>query len=306
MSTPSPRWRAVRALAVFAVALVLLMAGNLALYASSRHWAEDGLQLGDFDKPDRVDLTVWVNRVDTETTTVAATITDIEANGKYADESGHLNLDTKLLSNSFTNPSVNLPSGETVPVIEQKFGMVGIPTDYPFDRYTAFLGLNIAADDGTALPTTLTVFNNDSFFRVALGPDPDVEGDSVDADLFLHRSAPTLVFAVFVMLLMLGLAAAAVTASYYALRWRRGLVLPACSMMAAILFALIPLRNAVPGGPPIGSLIDFVAFFIAEGVISIALITSVVLGYRHDIAYERAEAERAGLSIDEYALGRKP
>lgn len=295
-----------RALAVFAVAMLLLMAGNLALYASSRHWAEDGLQLGDFDKPDRIDLTLWVNRVDTETSTVAATVTDIVANGTYADADGRLNQDIKLLSNSFTNPSVTLPSGEAVPVIEQKFGAVGIPTDYPFDRYSAFVSLNVATDDGTVLPATLTVFNNDAFFRVALAPDPDVDGDSIDADLYMKRSTPTLVFAVFVMVLMLGLAAAAVTASYYALRWRRGLVLPACSMMAAILFALIPLRNAVPGGPPIGSLIDFASFFIAEGVISIALITSVVLGYRHDITYERAEAAKAGLTIDEYALGRKP
>lgn len=295
-----------RALAISLVALAVLMAGSLALYASSRHWAEDGLQLGDFDKPDRVDLTLWVNRVDTATLTATATVTDIVPNGTYADADGHLDLATRLESNSFTNPSVALPSGEAVSVIEQKFGLAGIPTDYPFDRYSAFMALNVVADDGTVLPTTITVFNNDAFFRVALAKDPDVDGDGVDADLFMQRSTPTLVFAVFVMVLMLGLAAAAVTASYYALRWRRGLVLPACSMMAAILFALIPFRNAVPGGPPIGSLIDFAAFFIAEGVISIALITSVVLGYRHDIAYERAEAAKVGLTIDEYTLGRKP
>ncbi len=295
-----------RVVVISVLALVLLMAGSLALYASSRHWAEDGLQLGDFDKPNRVDLTVWVNRLDTATLTVAATVTDIEAHGTFADEDGHLNLATKLETNSFSNRSVILPIGDATSVIEQNFGLAGIPTDYPFDRYSAFVALNVVADDGTVLPTTVTVFDNDPFFRVGLTQDPDVSGDGVDGDLFMQRSTPTLVFAVFVMILMLGLAAAAVTASYYALRWRRGLVLPACSMMAAILFALIPLRNAVPGGPPIGSLIDFAAFFIAEAVISIALITSVVLGYRHDITYERAEAEKAGLTIDEYALGRKP
>ena len=108
-------------------------------------------------------------------------------------------------------------------------------------------------------------------------------------NLNIQRSMPTLVFAVFIMVLMLGLAAAAAVAAYYVLRGRRGLVFGACSVMAALLFALIPLRNAVPGSPPIGSLIDFASFFIAEAVISISLISCVLLGYRHEMARERAD-----------------
>jgi len=61
--------------------------------------------------------------------------------------------------------------------------------------------------------------------------------------------------------------------------------------MAAILFALIPLRNAVPGNPPIGSIIDFGSFFIAEAIISLALISGIVIGFRHQLAIERAEAQ---------------
>ena len=67
-------------------------------------------------------------------------------------------------------------------------------------------------------------------------------------------------------------------------------------MMAAILFALIPLRNAVPGSPPIGSIIDFGSFFIAEAVISLALISSVLVGFRHQMAIERGENDAASRS----------
>jgi len=305
MSAPLTGRGVVRAVAVACVTVLLLMAGSLSLYASSRHWSEDAVDLGDDNVPDRVNIQLWVNRVDTATSTVSVSVIDVEALGDYADDQDHLNVKTKLVSNSLVNPSVALPQGDVVPTIEQRFGLSGTPTDYPFDRYQTMMGLNVVTDDGTVLPTTITVSNTDSFFWTTPSLDNEY-GDGIDVDLLMRRSTPTLVFAVFVMVLMLGLAAAAVTAAYYMLRWRRGLVLPACSMMAAILFALIPLRNAVPGAPPIGSLIDFASFFIAEAVISMSLITSVVLGYRHDIAFERAEAAKAGQTIDEYALGRKP
>jgi len=43
-----------------------------------------------------------------------------------------------------------------------------------------------------------------------------------------------------------------------------GLVWPAMGWMAATLFALVGFRNAAPGSPPIGALIDYGAFFWAE------------------------------------------
>jgi hypothetical protein len=62
-------------------------------------------------------------------------------------------------------------------------------------------------------------------------------------------------------------------------------------MMAAMLFALVPLRNAVPGSPPIGSVIDFASFFIAAIIIAISLITSVLFGYRVQLINERVEPD---------------
>ncbi|MGV0809579.1 DUF4436 family protein [Mycolicibacterium setense] len=50
------------------------------------------------------------------------------------------------------------------------------------------------------------------------------------------------------------------------------MLLPACSMMAAILFALVPLCNAVPGSPPIGSEIDFAYFFVTGIIVAVSRI----------------------------------
>jgi hypothetical protein len=48
-------------------------------------------------------------------------------------------------------------------------------------------------------------------------------------------------------------------------------VYPALGWMAATLFALVVVRNAVPGGPPLGSLFDYAAFLWAEAVIAVCV-----------------------------------
>ena len=50
--------------------------------------------------------------------------------------------------------------------------------------------------------------------------------------------------------------------------------------MAATLCALVSVRQAAPGSPPIGSLIDYAAFFWAEGIIAVSLVAAVFAGYR--------------------------
>ncbi|GAA2824754.1 hypothetical protein GCM10010505_56750 [Kitasatospora aburaviensis] len=75
-------------------------------------------------------------------------------------------------------------------------------------------------------------------------------------------------------------------------RSRQGMVWPSLGWMAATLFALVGMRNAAPGSPPIGSLIDYVAFFWAEGIIAACLVVTVVSGSRVE-RRRRAEAEEA-------------
>ena len=162
------------------------------------------------------------------------------------------------------NWQAQIKAGDPAPDIDQRVSIDGAVTDYPFDRYTGRLEVHAYNADGADLPLALTVVNTDPFFGISTKADTSTGGAVVN--LGVYRSMPTLIFAVFVMVLMLGLALGAVVAAFYMLHWRRGLIFPACSMMAAILFALIPLRNAVPGNPPIGSIIDFGSFFIAEAV----------------------------------------
>ncbi|WP_343234858.1 DUF4436 family protein [Streptomyces sp. ICC4] len=60
----------------------------------------------------------------------------------------------------------------------------------------------------------------------------------------------------------------------------KGLTWPALGWMAATLFALAAFRNTAPGTPPIGCLLDYLAFLWAETAIAFCLVTVVVMGIR--------------------------
>ncbi|WP_319436038.1 DUF4436 family protein [Mycobacterium sp. RTGN5] len=272
--------------------LAAIISASLGGYIVSRESTNQETYFGDWDNPNRVDVTMWISRVDATSQALAVTVMDIRPLGSVADPPGTSSFaqDTTVATEAIGTWRAQIKGGDSAPDIEQKVEAVGTVTDYPFDRYTSHLEVHATDANGDELPVALTVLNTDPFFGITATEQAQQAGGAA-ANLSIYRSMPTLIFAVFVMVLMLGLALGAVVAAFYILHWRRGLIFPACSMMAAILFALIPLRNAVPGNPPIGSIIDFGSFFIAEAVISMALISSIVWGFRHQRSIERAESE---------------
>ncbi|MBB3600738.1 hypothetical protein FHT40_000371 [Mycolicibacterium sp. BK556] len=279
-----------RRLTIAFLALAAVIGLSVTGYITSRNDTDQESYFGDPDTPDRVNVTAWITRVDSATQSLSVTIVDVSPNGKLADPEGNFAQDATLTTAAIGNWKADIKAGDAAPDIEQKVGVDGAVTDYPFDRYTGRFEVHVFNAEGNNVPVALTVVNTDPFFRLNTSSGSTQNGGVV-VNLGLHRSMPTLIFAVFVMVLMLGLAIGAVVAAYYVLHWRHGLIFPACSMMAAILFALIPLRNAVPGSPPIGSIIDFGSFFIAEAVISISLISGIVIGFRHQRTKERAASE---------------
>lgn len=267
--------RLVLALLIFALAITASVIG----YHVSRNSTNQESYFGDFDNPNRVDLNAWITDVDPMKQKLALTINSVKPLGTLADENGNFAADTNLSAAAIGDWLFPVKAGESASDDDVQLVIVGPITDYPFDRYDSRIEVHVLDKDGKELPASVTVVNTDAFFNVgtSLG-----EGDSGGTviDLSIRRSASTLVFAISMMVLMLGLAAAAATATYYALHWKRGLDVSACSLMAGMLFALIPLRNAVPGDPPIGSIIDFGSFFIAEATIAVSLISCIVIGYR--------------------------
>src|ERR1700742_3422579 len=249
-------------------------------------------------------VTVLIQKVDPSTARVSAQL-ELKGSGSLLDERTHeLKEDATLTSNAVTDATVVAKANERPEFVSTEFALRdGVITDYPLDRYTTNFFFRVKVGDSTdqrAVPVRVVFDNIDSFYKVAPQQEQTVEVHQGGAEakkvatpqsLFaatasVKRSTSTVMFTVFMWCLTI----AALIAAWYTASGRLGLFWSALGFLGTLLFALIPLRNAVPGDPPIGSLIDFAAFFIAEGVVSISMIVTVLHGYHIEISHKKQKA----------------
>jgi hypothetical protein len=72
----------------------------------------------------------------------------------------------------------------------------------------------------------------------------------------LQRSPSTMLFAIVILLIFVAIAAVGLFVAIKTLRDPRRFQSPLATWYAAMLFAVVPLRNALPGSPAFGSWID--------------------------------------------------
>lgn len=178
--------------------------------------------------------------------------------------------------------------GDLLNPMDVTLGVYGNPSKYPFDQHEAALFLEMttqvppaadapknAAPPLADVPFTLDFVGQLNGYNVFGEQAKDSDPGTVVVNLEFFRSPTVVVFAIFVMLLkwLLALSALFVALSV-AIRGRK-VELAMFSWLAALLFALPPLRNAMPGVPPLGSFNDFASFFWAEGIVAFSLILIV-------------------------------
>jgi Domain of unknown function (DUF4436) len=301
----SPHLPSVARLSFLSLLVITLTVLSVSLYWLEHHKTRHPTMLGDTADPDHVTVTILIQKVDPSTARVSAQL-ELRGSGSLVDERTHeLKEDATLTSNAVTNATVVAKANERPEFVSVEFALRdGVITDYPLDSYTTNFFFRVHVGDGTsqrAVPVRAVFDNIDSFFKVAPQQEQTIavhqggaEAKKVAArqSLFaatasVKRSTSTVMFAVFIMVFMWCLTIAALIAAWYTASGRLGLFWSALGFLGTLLFALIPLRNAVPGDPPIGSLIDFAAFFIAEGVVSISMIVTVLHGYHIEISHKR-------------------
>jgi Domain of unknown function (DUF4436) len=295
-------------LALLVITLTVL---SISFYWLEHHKARHPTVLGDTANPDHVTVTVLIQNVDPSTARVSAQL-ELKGSGSLVDQRTHdFKEDATLISNAVTNPTVVAKANERPEFVSVQFALRdGVITDYPLDSYTANFHFHALIGSGAnerAVPVRAVFDNIDAFFKVTLQQEQSIEvrqGGSAAktiatppslfaATATVKRSTSTVMFAVFIMMFMWCLTIAALIAAWFVASGKLGLFWSALGFLGTLLFALIPLRNAVPGDPPIGSLIDFAAFFIAEGVVSISMIVTVLHGYHIEISNKKK-----GISLD--------
>ncbi|MDP7730197.1 MULTISPECIES: DUF4436 domain-containing protein [Mycobacterium] len=139
----------------------------------------------------------------------------------------------------------------------------GDPANWPFDSYTtgtiqaqvfAGTGENRTVEDAR-VEVIGEVGGWDATVRrvgesTQSSPRPD------DVIITLHRSKSTLIFDVGIVLVLIALPALALWVSIPMALGKKKFLPPFVSWFAAMLFAVVPLRNIFPGKPPEGSWVD--------------------------------------------------
>lgn len=235
---------------------------------------------------DRVDVTATVVRVDPTAGELLLRLQVIPRGGLTTEGGLSPAEDLEILTSRAMKSDPFFPALERIGTVDVPVALGGSGiTAYPFDRYTATLEFT-ARQGGETVPVNVTFTNRDALFAAA--SDAYTEADADVIELGLSRSSGVLTFALFMIAAMWALAIAVATAAWFLFSRKRGLVWPALGWMAASLFAIAAFRNAAPGAPPIGSLIDYLAFFWAEGIIAVCVFLTAMGGVRQEVAAESA------------------
>ncbi|MEU9047627.1 MULTISPECIES: DUF4436 family protein [unclassified Kitasatospora] len=291
-TAPRARRRRSRRLVAVLALVIGLCGSGIGLYLNERDTREETRELGIPSAQDWVELEVTAQDVDPAAQRLTLYVTPVP-HGSLAlgPDSRAFARPVEITAAGTAKTTIKAAEGEAAaPQVLHVETYGGTATDYPFDRYRAEAGFT-ATSGGTAVPVGVAFTDVDPFF--VLRPEvTSVSTGSVVLEAKVTRSRSTFILSWFMIAAMWALALAVLGAAEVLYRKREGLIWPSLGWMAATIFALIGMRNAAPGSPPIGSLIDYVAFFWAEGIIAASLTCTVMSGIRTE-HQQRREREAA-------------
>jgi hypothetical protein len=160
----------------------------------------------------------------------------------------------------------------------------GEPMDYPFDAHTAeltFFFEPAAAKGGEAggnesIPVAVELRGSVAGLRIDTEYAKENTPDHTVIEISLQRATTAVFFSVFIMIAMWALTFGVIFLVFRVFAGHRKIEISMFSFLGALLFAFPALRNSQPGTPPIGTMGDFIAFFWAEVIIALSLLTVVI------------------------------
>lgn len=179
-------------------------------------------------------------------------------------------------------------AGETVAPFDVTLPLdQGSTTRYPFDSYQGSLLVFVSTDapDGerAAQPVALDARSVVADFELATSGDSTTSaaaGAAGQLEWEATRPATTTIYAVWLMVLMWGLAVTGLLLVWTVVIWMVELPFWCFGYFVGVLFALPPLRDSLPGRPPPGTIFDFGSFYWAVTIIGVSLILMLSIWLR--------------------------
>lgn len=159
---------------------------------------------------------------------------------------------------------------------------VGDPDDWPFDRFTTdIIGVQTFLGDGPEerpIAAGVVVAGQINGWDVHTAHDT---ANSVPTVRFtMERTRGALAFDLGILLVLLALPAAALFVAIETVLGRRKFLPPLTTWFAAMLFAVVPLRNLLPGAPPAGAWIDLAVVLWVLIALAAAMVLYIVAWWR--------------------------
>lgn len=168
----------------------------------------------------------------------------------------------------------------------------GSTTRYPFDRYRGSLFVVVNEISSSARERQLVSVQArsviDDFVIRATLPDQSQDPSPITVvDWTGSRSPTTTIYAVWLMLLMWGLAVTGLLIVWAVVMWMVDIPFWLFGYFVGVLFALPPLRDSLPGRPPPGTIFDFGSFYWSITISGVNLIVLLGIWLRRTHAQER-------------------
>lgn len=204
--------------------------------------------------------------------------------------------------------TVTFDKGTVPSPVKVNIPALGVVQRYPFDTYRYSAGIRTATGRPKArvtetIPTDVSVFFDLAGWNYtpAVTDDTFRGGERTIAGQ-LSRDGSTRTIAVTFILLIMMFGVLAVVAVVAGLRGRLAFAIGTAAWLTGALFALVSLRNGLPGNPPLGSVMDVLVYFWVIAAIMIAIgVTVVTLVARSD---DTQAAQPAPHAHDQESGGR--
>ncbi len=175
---------------------------------------------------------------------------------------------------------LNFPAGESPAEKATTLDLDGDVNNWPFDKYTsAPISATLlvgSGEDRQYVPARVEVegaLQGWDLYADEVAPGPNDSGSDTATKLTLKRSLGPLAFDVGICIVLITLPTLAIVTALQVITRRKAFQMPFLTWYAAMLFAVVPLRNILPGAPPPGAWID-VALVLW---VLVALVTAMVM-----------------------------